>query len=228
MKGAEGPGLRLRLRDPDGSEGFPGTVEVSVTYTLAGSDLRIEYAATADAATPINLTNHSYFNLRDAGASDILGHVVQINADEFTPVDETLIPLGRISPVKNTALDFTVAKAVGTDLWGTGLTPAGYDHNFVLRVQDGSFAQAAIVEEAATGRRMEVWTNQPGVQFYTGNFLDGSLRGKHGAVYKQHHALCLETQHFPDSVNHPQFPSTVIGPGQRFESRTEYRFSILG
>jgi aldose 1-epimerase len=222
----DGPALRLTLTDSDGAEGYPGTVQVIVVYTLTNTNaLRIEYTATTDAPTPINLTNHSYFNLKDAGATDMLGHLLQVHADRYTPVDETLIPTGDIAPVKNTPIDFTQPKPIGRDLKAMGGNPAGYDHNLVLRSTTGTLALAATVTEPTTGRHMEVWTTQPGVQFYSGNFLDGSATGKGGARYNQYHAFCLETQHFPDAVHHPNFPTIILRPGQTYRQTTEYRFS---
>jgi aldose 1-epimerase len=225
VKGPD-PAVRLTLVDPDGTEGYPGTVKAMVTYTLAGNTLRIEYEATTDKATPINLTNHSYINLLDAGKSNILGHELQVNADAYTSVDATLIPTGKIEPVKGTPIDFRKVKAIGKDLAAMGWTPVGYDHNLVLRGQEGKLSQAAVVEEPVTRRRMELWTTQPGVQFYTGNFLDGKVTGKNGAVYKQHHGFCVETQHYPDSVNRPNFPSTILRPGATYRQVTEFRFSV--
>ncbi|MGV3614054.1 MAG: aldose epimerase family protein [Fimbriimonas sp.] len=214
--------VRLTLQDPDGAEGYPGNVNVEIVYTLTNDDvLRIEYTATTDKPTPINLTNHTYFNLKDAGRNDALGHVVQIEADEYTPVDETLIPTGEIASVAGTPIDFTSPKPLGQDLAAMG----GYDHNLVLRGKDGSLARAATIAEPETGRRIEVWTTEPGMQFYSGNFLDGAVRGKRGTVYGRHHAFCLETQHYPDSVNHENFPSTILRPGETYRTTTEYRFS---
>ena len=221
----EAPSVKFSLVDSDGMEGYPGTLRVSVTYTLTGGTLRLEYVATTDKPTPFNPSNHTYFNLKDAGRTDILGHIVQINADAYTPTDENLIPTGEIKAVKGTALDFTAPKAIGRDIGLIHAKPQGYDHNFVLRSRDGSLAQAAVVEELSTGRRMEVWTTQPGVQLYTGNSLDGSITGQGGIAYKQHHALCLETQHFPDAVHHDAFPSTILRPGATYRQVTEYRFS---
>jgi len=222
----EGPALKLALTDPNGTEGYPGTVHVTVTYTLTSHALRIDYAATTDKATPINLTNHTYFNLKDAGKSDISSHTLQLTADLYTPVDDTLIPTGEIAPVKNTPLDFTAPKPIGKDLlaMGGGDHP-GYDHNIVLRNQSGKLAHCATVTEPTTGRRLEVWTSHPGVQFYTGNFLDGTA-GKNGIAYKRHHGFCLETQHFPDSVNHLNFPSAILKPGQTYRQTTEFRFGL--
>jgi aldose 1-epimerase len=214
--------LTLTLVDADGTEGYPGTVSATVVYTLTDEDvLRIEYTATTDAPTPVNLTNHTYFNLKDAGQTDALGHVVQFEADHYTPVDETLIPTGEIAPVAGTPIDFTSPKPIGQDIEAMG----GYDHNVVLRNASGALALAVTVTEPTTGRKMETWTTEPGCQFYSGNFLDGTLTGTGGAVYGRHHAFCLETQHFPDSVNHENFPSTILRPGETYTSTTEYRFS---
>lgn len=222
VDGTTGNSITLSLIDPDGHEGYPGTVSAKVVYTLTDEDvLRLEYTATTDAATPINLTNHTYFNLKDAGATDVLGHVVQFEADHYTPVDETLIPTGEIAPVTGTPIDFTTPKPVGQDIEAMG----GYDHNVVLRNSSGALALAAVVTEPTTGRRLETWTTEPGCQFYSGNFLDGTLNGNGNATYGKHHALCLETQHYPDSINHENFPSTVLRPGQTYSSTTEYRFS---
>jgi len=224
-----GPAVRLTLVDPDGSEGYPGTVNVTVTYTLTGdNDVRIEYHATTDKPTPINLTNHSYFNLKDGGSSGIGGHVMKLYATQYTPVDPTLIPTGRIDPVRGTPLDFTSGKPIGRDLQATGGDPYGYDHNLVLDSQDASLAKAADVYEPDRGRHMQVWTTEPGVQLYTANYLDGSFVGKTNIAYQRHSAFCLETQHYPDSINHPNFPSTLLRPGQAFRSTTEYRFSTAG
>jgi aldose 1-epimerase len=218
-----GPSVRFHLVDPSGSEGYPGQVDVQVIYTLLPPcSLRIQYFATTDAPTPINLTNHAYFNLKDGGASPIYDHVFQANADAYTPVDESLTPTGEIAPVEGTSIDFRTPKALGRDLAAMG----GYDHNLVLRSQEGSLALAAVVQEPQTRRRMEVWTTQPGVQLYTGNFLDGTVKGKDKVAYGKHSAFCLETQHFPDSPNQPAFPSTVLYPGQTYRQVTEYRFSV--
>jgi aldose 1-epimerase len=223
----DGPSLRLKLDDADGTEGYPGNVHVTVIYSWSSKNvLKMQYYATTDQPTPINLTNHTYFNLKDAGKSDILGHVMQINADGYTPVDDTLIPTGEIAPVKGTPIDFTTAKPLGKDMKAMGGDPVGYDHNLVLRSQDGSFAKAADVYEPESGRRLEVWTTEPGVQLYTGNFLDGSVKGKHGTVYQQHNAFCLETQHYPDSINHPKFPSTLVHPHEVYRQVTEFRFFV--
>jgi aldose 1-epimerase len=222
----EGPSLTLTLTDPDGTEGYPATVNVTVVYTLVQNTLRIDYTAKTDKPTPINLTNHAYFNLRDGGKSDILSHILELNADHYTPVDETLIPTGHISPVKNTPIDFTTPKPIGKDLLAMGGTPVGYDHNVVLNSQDRSLNRAATVIEPITGRQLDVYTTEPGMQFYTGNFLNGATTGRDGAIYKQYHAFCLETQHFPDSIHHPPFPTTILEPHQTYRHITEFRFSI--
>jgi aldose 1-epimerase len=223
----DGPSVRLKLDDPDGTEGYPGNLHVTVIYSWSSKNvLKIQYYATTDQPTPVNLTNHTYFNLKDGGKSDVLGHVLQINADAYTPVDDTLIPTGEIAPVKGTAIDFTSPKPIGQDIKAMGGDPVGYDHNLVLRSQDGSFAKAAEVFEPESGRRLEVWTTEPGVQFYSGNFLDGSIKGKNGAVYQEHNAFCLETQHYPDSINHPKFPSSLLQPHDVYRQVTEFRFFV--
>lgn len=224
---ADGPSVRFTLLDPDGAEGYPGNLNVTVIYSLTGTNaLKIQYYATTDHATPLNITNHAYFNLKDAGKTDILGHVFQANADSYTPVDDTLIPTGEIASVKGTPIDFTNPKPIGKDIKAMGGDPIGYDHNLVLRSQDGSMAKAVEVYEPESGRRMEVWTTQPGVQFYSGNFLDGTTSGKHGAVYHQYSGFCLETQHYPDSVNHANFPNAVLKPHDVYHQVTEYRFFV--
>jgi aldose 1-epimerase len=218
-----GPSILLRHLSPDGDEGFPGALDVRLTYTLThGNELRIEFEATTDKATPVNLTNHSYFNL--AAQGDIHGHVLRMKAKNYTPSDESLIPTGEIAPVAKTPLDFTKAKPVGRDI---GRVPGlkGYDHNFVIDGGGRDLVLAAHVHEPVSGRTMEVVTDQPGVQLYTSNSFDGTLVGKYGAAFPLHAGLCLETQHFPDSVNKPAFPSTILRPGETLRNTTIYRFS---
>lgn len=223
---ADGPTVRMSIVDPDGAEGYPGTVNITVIYSLTGDNaLKIQYFATADKPTPINLSHHSYFNLRDGGVTDVMGHVMTIHADHYTPVDSGAIPTGEIASVKGTPFDFTSPTPIGLHNKEVGNTPVGYDHNMVLRNQTGEFAKAAEVYEPATGRRMEVWTTEPGVQFYVGVFLDGSIKGKLGAAYQQYNGFCLETQHYPDSPNHKNFPGTILRPGEVYRQITEYRFS---
>ena len=226
-------GLVLRYTSPDGEEGYPGTLRTTVTYTLTeGNELIFDYEGTSDRATPVNLTQHSYFNLAGEGAGNVLGHELTLNANSFTPVDSTLIPTGEIRSVAGTPFDFRASTAIGARIgqdeeqlrYGRG-----YDHNFVLDKDAGAPAStslAARVFEPSSGRVMEVHTTEPGVQFYSGNFLDGTLRGKRGAVYSPRSGFTLETQHFPDSPNHQAFPSTVLVPGAEYRSRTVLRFRV--
>jgi len=221
---AEGPSVLFSRVSPDGEEGFPGNLKVSVRYTLTNrNELRIDYEATADRATPVNLTNHSYFNL--ACTCDIQGHVLRLHAGAYTVPDAGGIPTGEIEAVSGGPLDFTAAKPVGRDLRRAPGGFGGYDHNLVVDGGGRGVAPAARLQEPASGRVMEILTDQPGIQLYTGNNLDGSVVGKRGVAYPMHAALCLETQHFPDSINHPAFPSTLLRPGETFRSTTIHRFS---
>ena len=216
--------VRFSYLSPDGDEGFPGSLSVAVTYTLTdANELKLEYTAQTDKPTPVNLTNHSYFNL--GATTDVLGEILYLNADGYTPVDATLIPTGEILPVKGTPLDFTHPVAIGAHIAEIKGDPGGYDHNFVLNGDSGKLKVAARVFDPGSGRQMEVWTTEPGIQFYTGNFLDGSIVGMRGVHYGKHAAFCLETQHFPDSVNHPNFPSVILAPGAVYRQETIYKFS---
>jgi aldose 1-epimerase len=224
-------GVAFSFLSKDGDEGFPGNLKAKVTYTLTdANELVINYEATTDKATPINVSQHSYFNLAGEGNGDILNHEVMINADRFTPVDKNLIPTGELRPVKGTPLDFTTPTKVGSridDNYDQLTLAGGYDHNFVINRKSGDkgLVLAARVYEPTSGRMMEVSTTQPAVQFYTGNFLDGTVTGKQGHVYKRRYGLCLETQHYPDSPNHPDFPTTILRPGETFRSKTVFKFS---
>ena len=221
-------GVELSHVSSDGDMGFPGNLTTTVRYTLKGKDLKIEYSATTDKDTVVNLTNHSYFNLAGQGNGTILHQLLKINASRYTPVDSRLIPTGQLAPVEGTPFDFRKPTAIGARINDDNeqlKLGKGYDHNFVLDSGGGKLAEAAEVYDSSSGRVMQVWTDQPGVQFYTGNFLDGTITGKDGKVYQQRYALCLETQHFPDSPNHPSFPSTELKPGQKYHTVTIYRFS---
>jgi len=223
----EGVGVKLSHLSKDGEEGYPGNLNATVTYVLTNDDeLRIEYEATTDKATPVNLTHHGYWNLA-GGERDILGHVMMLNADRFTPVDAGLIPTGELRAVKGTPMDFTRPTAIGERIesdYEQMTLGGGYDHNWVLNKGGREMTLAARVYEPTTGRVMEVLTREPGVQFYSGNFLDGTITGKEGRVYEHRWGLCLETQHYPDSPNKPDFPTTTLRPGQKYETTTVYRF----
>jgi aldose 1-epimerase len=219
----DGAAVRFTYLSKDGEENFPGNLTASVTYTLTNmNEFKLEYSAETDKDTIVNLTNHSYFNL--AGSGDVLKHVLYLNADKYTPVDSTLIPTGEIANVENTPLDFRKPTAIGAHI-GEIKDIGGYDHNYVLNGPAGELRIAARVTEPTSGRQMEVWTTEPGVQFYSAIGLNGSIAGKGGIAYPKYGALCLETQHYPDSPNRPNFPSTVLKPGTKFHSETIYKFS---
>lgn len=221
-------GVELTYLSKDGDEGYPGNLKATVTYLLTNkNELRIDYVATTDKATPVNLTHHGYFNLTCADR-DILGHELMLNANKFTPVDAGLIPTGELLPVKDTPMDFTKETPIGARIeadYEQLKAGGGYDHNWVLNRTGNGLVLAARVVEPTTGRIMEVYTTEPGIQFYAGNFLDGTIVGKGGKVYKHRWGFCLETQHYPDSPNKPNFPSTILRPGDTYKTTTVYRFS---
>ena len=216
--------LQLTYTSKDGDQGFPGNLAITVVYTVTTDNaLKIEYSATTDKATPVNLTNHAYFNLSAGKEPTILNHELMIKAEEYTEVDTLLIPTGKLPGVKGTPMDFNTAKPIGRDI---AAVKGGYDHNWVLRRTGTGLEKVAEVYDALSGRVLEVLTTEPGLQFYTSNFLDGTLKGKNNWVYGQHAALCLETQHFPDSPNQPGFPTTTVSPGETYHQLTVYRFSV--
>lgn len=221
-----GPSVQFTCVSPDGEEGYPGNLNLTVSFTLTdANELIIDYLATTDQITPINLTNHAYFNLADGGRSSITGHVLEIFADHFTPVDDTSIPTGEILAVTGTPMSFLKPTPIGERIHELKGEPGGYDHNYVLnKSRAGALELAARVMDPGSGRVMEVLTTEPGIQLYTGNYLDGSLQGKGGARYAKRHGFCLETQHFPDAVHHPNFPSILLRPDQMYRQTTIYRF----
>ena len=235
---SEGPTLTLRYVSKDGEEGFPGTLTVKAVYTLTEDNaLQVAFKATTDAPTVINLTNHSYFDLRGAGSKgDVLNHEVTLHASKYLPVDETSIPLGELRPVAGTPFDFTKPAAIGSRINDPDpqlhLGPGGYDHCYVLDGYNPKLGAkaapflAAHVYEPTSGRALELWTSEPGVQFYTANYLEGKFAGKGGKVYGKRSAFCLEPQHFPDSPNHPEYPSVVLRPGETYHNTFSYRFSV--
>ncbi len=221
---ADGPGVDFELVSPDGDQGFPGNLSIVVRYTLTDDNaVRIEFEAATDKPTPVNLTNHSYFNLAGPGSGMIYDHMLTLRASHYTPVNDQFIPTGEILPVANTLMDFTKPMPIGKRIHEV---PGGYDHNYVIDHATGKLIPVAHVEEPATGRTLDVLTTQPGIQFYTGNFLNGSLTGL-GGQYNKHGAFCLETQHFPDSVNHRHFPSTILRPGETYRQTAVYRFGVM-
>jgi aldose 1-epimerase len=232
FQNATGVGVKLSYTSADGEEGYPGTVKADVTYTLTDQgQLIVEYHATTDKPTIVNLTQHSYFNLAGSKSADILGHELMLNADRYTPIDSTLIPTGELAPVAGTPFDFKTSTAIGARINDKhqqieyGL---GYDHNWVINRQGEGLVRAARVVDPASGRTLEIETTEPGIQFYSGNFLpkDGSLKGKGGRVYGHRSGFCLETQHYPDSPNHPSFPTTTLQPGAEYRSKTVFTFGV--
>jgi aldose 1-epimerase len=227
VKGANGAAVQFTYRSPDGEEGYPGNLDTTVTYTLTDqNELKIDYVATTDKPTPVNLTNHSYFNLDGAKTGNILGHELMLAADKYTPTDDTLIPTGEIKPVKGTPLDFTTPTVIGARFDQLKSDPPGYDHNYVLNSEGKSLALAARARGPKSGRVMAMYTTEPGVQLYTGIHLNGKPKGKGGVVYQRYHGFCLEAQHFPDSVNHPNFPSVILDPGKTYKQTTVYKFPV--
>lgn len=220
-------GVEFTHVSPDGDMGFPGTLTAKVRYTLTGNTLRIDYSATTDKPTVVNLTNHAYFNLHGDDKGNVLDQVMQLNSDKFTPVDDGLIPTGVLEPVSGTPLDFRKPEVIGAridDGYEQMKLAGGYDHNFVVNGEPGKLRLAAIASDPASGRTLTVETTEPGIQFYSGNFLNGMFTGPHGAKYEKHTGFCLETQHFPDSPNHATFPSTLLQPGETMHSTTTFSF----
>ncbi len=228
FENADGVGVVFTHTSPDGDEGYPGTVQIKMTYTLKNNnDIWFDYEATTDKPTPINLTNHAYWNL--AGANSglmIVNHVLQINAEKYTPTDDTFIPTGELAPVEGTPVDFRKPHAIGERIAEIPGTPGGYDHNFAIDGAAGTLRDAAVVKDPGSGRVMKVLTTEPGLQFYTGNFLDGTLTGKGGTVYQKNTAFCLEAQKYPDSPNKPNFPTSIVRPGETYKQTTVHQFSV--
>ncbi len=223
---ADGPWVRFMRTSPDGEEGFPGTVRATVTYTITPkNEFKVEMSAVTDKPTLVNLAHHSYWNLAGHGSGDILGHELLLYCGRHTPGNETLVPKGTIEPVAGTPFDFTKAKPIGRDIAKAGGNPVGYDGNFVVNGATGGLVPVATVVEPKSGRMMELFATEPGVQFYTGNFLDGSVKGKGGAVYAKHAGFCLETQKYPDAVHHPAWPSPILRPGTTYRHLMVHRFS---
>ncbi|PCJ62280.1 MAG: galactose-1-epimerase [Planctomycetota bacterium] len=231
IQDSDSVGIELKYLSKDGEENYPGNLSVTLTYRLTSeNELKIDYFATTDQATVCNLTNHAYFNLKDGGESSVLDHELAINADEFLPVNADSIPLGTILAVKDTPFDFNKSITIGERINNDDeqlKNGIGYDHNYIVNGKSGEMRFAAKVFEASSGRVMEVYTDQPGIQLYSGNYLDGSLTGRNGAIYKHRNALCLETQHYPDSPNQSNFPSVVLRPGEKYETSTIYKFKVI-
>ena len=220
----QGPAVKLSYLSPDGDEGYPGNFNIEVVYTLTNNnELQIDYKGSVDKPCPVNITHHGYFNLSGGAKKSILDHEVQIYAHRYTVVDETLIPTGELRPVYNTPMNFNKPFSIGSRI---DEVEGGYDHNYVLSKADDSYAKIAVVKDPVSGRVMEVYTSEPGVQFYTGNFLDGTLTGKGGVKYNKNWGFCLETQHFPDSPNQDEFPSVLLNPGAEYGYRTVYKFLV--
>ena len=221
-------GLIFTYTSPDGEEGFPGELKVKMVYTLTDdNEFKVTYEAETDKATPVNLTHHSFFNLNRAGNGTVLDHTLQLNASEYTPVNDVLIPTGEVVSVKETPFDFTEPTRIGARINEENEQlkfGGGYDHNWVLDKSGADLTQAAVISSPQTGIEMEVWTTEPAIQFYSGNFLDGTITGKGDKVYEQRSAFCLETQHYPDSPNQPNFPSTILKPGEKYEQTCIYKF----
>jgi aldose 1-epimerase len=230
FRDGRGTGVHLLYVSKDGEEGYPGNLAVKVDYILTEkNELIIDYHATTDKATPINLTQHSYFNLAGEGNGDVLGHEVRVNSHSFTPVNQNLIPTGELRSVERTPLDFRQTTVIGARIrnaYEQLVMAHGYDHNFVINRNSDSRQFAARVRHPESGRVLEAFTTEPAVHLYTGNFLDGTVVGKRGHAYKQYEAFCLETQHYPDSPNHPNFPSTILRPDEVFRSQTLFKFSV--